>query len=201
MNSRNYTSIEDSIKRVNPETRLGNVNSLEPDFELQLKDGIDQNGETYPKNVKIIDNIDNQNKLNDEIIIKTTTDEDFNEHVEKLSVDDLLASEFLKKKKFVFIFSLNGLSPFHVYKYTIMLEKGYEMTLRRMYKIICQSAKHVLEDTLSYLKSINASNNVLFDVKKKLNTLEIDYIGVKIKGNIIYVGFSGFEYIDPLNTI
>lgn len=206
MSSKNYnTIIDEDKKRVNPDTRLGNVDNLEPDFELQLQDGVDDSGETFPKNVKVIDNIDNQKKINNEIIIKTTTDKDFNEHIEKLSADDLLGLEFSKKKKFVFIFSVNGLFPFHVYKYTIVLEKGYEMTLGRMYKIICQSAKHVLEDTLSYVKSITKStethNDVLFDVNKKLNELEIDYIGVKIKGSIIYVSFSGFEFIDPRNTL
>ena len=201
MDSRNYTTDKSSIKRVNPDTKLGNVDNIEPDFDLQLKDGVDESGETYPKAVKVSKNINSQSSLDNEIFIKTTTDADFKEHVEKLTTEDLVCDEFSKKKNFTFIFSLNGLSPFHVYKYTIILEKGYQMTVRRMYKIICQCAKFVLEDTLAYLKSIKAQNDVLFDIKDKLNQLEVDYIGVKIKSNIIYVAFTGFEFIDPRNTL
>lgn len=200
MDPRNYKDVKH--KRINPETKLGDVNELNPDFELQLKDGIDDEGETYPINVKVSENVHDQKKLDKVVIIKTSYDKDFNEVVEKLTVDDMVCDEFSGKKKYTFIFSLNGLTPFHVYNYTIMLTKGYEMTVRRMYKIICQSAIHVLEDTLEYLRTLkNVSEDTLFDVKQKFNELEVDYIGVKLKGNVIYVGYAGFEMIDPRNTL
>jgi hypothetical protein len=112
----------------------------------------------------------------------------------------VICPEFSKKKKFSFIFSLNGLNPFHVYKYDIQLTGDNKMTARRMYKIICRSAKHVLQDTLKFIKEHNYKNEI-FDVNDKLKQLEVDYVGVKIKKSVIYVGYSGFEIIDPRNTL
>jgi hypothetical protein len=199
MDPSNYKNIKQ--KRINATTKLADVNELEPDFEIQLKDGKDNSGETYPRNVKVIDNIISQKYIDNQIYLKTSMDKEFNDIVESLESNDIICDEFNGKKKFTFIFSLNGLNPFHVYNYTILLSKGYEMTIHRMYKIACQSARHVVEDTLAYLHSMNASNDVLFDVDQKLKELEIDYVGVKIKGNVIYISYSGFEFIDPRNML
>jgi hypothetical protein len=198
MDPRNYKGIND--KRISATTKLGDVNELDPDFEIQLKDGVDENGETYPKNIKVTDYIESQKKLDKETVIKTYSDENFDDVVETLDNDDVICPEFSKKKKFSFIFSLNGLNPFHVYKYDIQLTDDNKMTSRRMYKIICRSAKHVLQDTLKFIKEHNYKNE-MFDVNDKLNQLEVDYVGVKIKKNVIYVGYSGFEIIDPRNTL
>ncbi len=198
MDPKNYTKISD--KRISATTKLGDVNELDPDFEIQLKDGLDEEGETYPINIKVTDYIENQKKLDKETVIKTYSDENFNDVVKELDNDDVICPEFSKKKKFSFIFSLNGLNPFHVYKYDIQLTDNNKMTPRRMYKIICRSAKHVLKDTLEFINEHNYKNQI-FDVKDKLNQLEVDYIGVKVKKSIIYVGYAGFETIDPRNTL
>jgi hypothetical protein len=198
MDPSNYKKTND--KRIKATTKLGDVNELDPDFEIQLKDGLDNDGETYPKNIKVTDYINSQTKLDEETVLKTYSDENFNDVVKILDNDDVICQEFSKKKKFSFIFSLNGLNPFHVYKYDIQLTGDNKMTPRRMYKIICQSAKHVLEDTLKFIKERNYKNQ-MFDINDKLNQLEIEYVGVKIKKNVIYVGYSGFEIIDPRNTL
>jgi hypothetical protein len=198
MDPKNYTKTND--KRISATTKLGDVNELDPDFEIQLKDGIDNDGETYPINIKITDYIESQKKLDKETVLKTYSDNNFNDVVEPLDNDDVICPEFTKKKKFSFIFSLNGLNPFHVYKYDIQLTGDNKMTPRRMYKIICRSAKHVLQDTLRFIKEHNYKNQI-FDVKDKLNQLEVEYVGVKIKKGVIYVGYSGFEVIDPRNTL
>jgi hypothetical protein len=40
------------------------------------------------------------------------------------------------------------------------------------------------------------------DINDKLENLEVEYIGVKIKKRLIYVAYSGFEeIIDPRNTL
>ena len=198
MDPRNYKGTND--KRISATTKLGDVNELDPDFEIQLKDGVDEEGETYPTNIKVTDYIESQKKLDKETVLKTYSDENFDDVVETLDNDDVICPEFSKKKKFSFIFSLNGLNPFHVYKYDIQLTGDNKMTPRRMYKIICRSAKHVLQDTLKFIKEHNYKNE-MFDVNDKLNQLEIDYIGVKVKKSVIYVGYSGFEFIDPRNTL
>ena len=198
MDPRNYKGTND--KRISATTKLGDVNELDPDFEIQLKDGVDEEGETYPTNIKVTDYIESQKKLDKETVLKTYSDENFDDVVETLDNDDVICPEFSKKKKFSFIFSLNGLNPFHVYKYDIQLTGDNKMTPRRMYKIICRSAKHVLQDTLKFIKEHNYKNE-MFDVNDKLNQLEIDYIGVKVKKSVIYVGYSGFEIIDPRNTL
>jgi hypothetical protein len=198
MDPRNYKGIND--KRISATTKLGDVNELDPDFEIQLKDGLDEEGETYPINIKVTDYIESQKKLDKETVLKTYSDENFDDVVETLDNDDVICPEFSKKKKFSFIFSLNGLNPFHVYKYDIQLTGDNKMTPRRMYKIICRSAKHVLQDTLKFIKEHNYKNE-MFDVNDKLNQLEVDYIGVKVKKSVIYVGYSGFEIIDPRNTL
>ena len=198
MDPRNYKGTND--KRISATTKLGDVNELDPDFEIQLKDGLDEEGETYPINIKVTDYIESQKKLDKETVLKTYSDENFDDVVETLDNDDVICPEFSKKKKFSFIFSLNGLNPFHVYKYDIQLTDDNKMTSRRMYKIICRSAKHVLQDTLKFIKEHNYKNE-MFDVNNKLNQLEVDYIGVKVKKSVIYVGYSGFEIIDPRNTL
>jgi hypothetical protein len=198
MDPRNYKGTND--KRISATTKLGDVNELDPDFEIQLKDGLDEEGETYPINIKVTDYIESQKKLDKETVLKTYSDENFDDVVETLDNDDVICPEFSKKKKFSFIFSLNGLNPFHVYKYDIQLTGDNKMTPRRMYKIICRSAKHVLQDTLKFIKEHNYKNEI-FDVNEKLNQLEVDYIGVKVKKSVIYVGYSGFEIIDPRNTL
>ena len=198
MDARNYKN--KNVKRISATTKLGDVNELDPDFEIQLKDGVDNNGETYPINIKVTDYIDSQKKLDKVTVTKIYSDENFNDVVEKLDNDDVICEEFSKKKKFSFIFSLNGLNPFHVYKYDIQLTGDNKMTPRRMYKIICQSAKHVLQDTLKFIKEHNYTNQ-MFDVNDKLNQLEVEYVGVKIKKSVIYVGYSGFEILDPRNTL
>ena len=199
MDPKNYTNTND--KRISATTKLGDVNELDPDFEIQLKDGVDREGETYPINIKVTDYIDNQKKLDEETVLKTYSDENFKDVVKEIDNDnDVLCPEFSKKKKFSFIFSLNGLNPFHVYKYDIQLTGNNKMTPRRMYKIICRSAKHVLQDTLKFIKEHNYKDQ-MFDVNDKLNQLEVDYVGVKIKKSVIYVGYSGFEILDPRNTL
>ena len=198
MDPRNYKGTND--KRISATTKLGDVNELDPDFEIQLKDGVDEEGETYPTNIKVTDYIESQKKLDKETVLKTYSDENFDDVVETLDNDDVICPEFSKKKKFSFIFSLNGLNPFHVYKYDIQLTGDNKMTPRRMYKIICRSAKHVLQDTLKFIKEHNYKNE-MFDVNDKLNQLEVDYIGVKVEKSVIYVGYSGFEFIDPRNTL
>jgi hypothetical protein len=198
MDPKNYTNKDH--KRIKATTKLGDVNELDPDFEILLKDGLDEDGETYPKNIKVTDYIDNQKKLDKETVLKTYSDNNFNDVIEKLDNDDVICPEFSKKKKFTFIFSLNGLNPFHVYKYVIQLTNNNKMTPRRMYKIICRSAKHVLQDTLDFVKEHKYKDQI-FDINNKLNELEIEYVGVKIKKTVIYVGYSGFEVIDPRNTL
>jgi hypothetical protein len=87
-------------KRINPNTKLGDVNEIDPDFEIQLKDGIDNNGETYPKNIKITDYINNQNGLDNEVVLKTHSDENFKDVVETLDNDNVICDDFSNKKKF-----------------------------------------------------------------------------------------------------
>ena len=199
MDPKNYTKIND--KRIKATTNLGDVNELDPDFEIQLKDGVDRDGETYPKDIKVTDYINNQQKLNQETVLKISTDENFNDIVEVLDNDKVICPEFSnKKKKFTIIFSLNGLNPYHVYKYDIQLTGDNKLTPRRLYKIICQSAKHILQDTLNFINNKKYTNQV-FDVNDKLNQLEIEYVCVKIKKNVIYVAYSGFEILDPRNTL
>ena len=191
MDPSNYKKTND--KRIKATTKLGDVNELDPDFELQLKDGVDREGETYPKNIKVTDYINSQTKLDEETVLKTYSDENFNDVVKILDNDDVICQEFSKKKKFSFIFSLNGLNPFHVYKYDIQLTGDNKMTPRRMYKIICRSAKHVLQDTLKFIKEHNYKNE-MFDVNDKLNQLEIDYIGVKVKKSVCKICVTMFVY-------
>jgi hypothetical protein len=139
MDQRNYTitNLAKKQRRINPDSSTDDLNETDVDFDVQLAD--DSKGN--PNFIKVSDysSIDSQKLMK----IDYVTDE---EKIVKL--DDLVTSEFRGKSTFKFIFSL---SDMHKYRYEVKLNKGKELTYRRMIKIICQSAKHVLEDTLKFV--------------------------------------------------
>ena len=182
----NFTS-ED--KRIGFKSAAADVNQLDADFQLRLKSD---------KNVKVIDFLNNENILVGEEIEKIYLGSDDSDNV--INLKDIVTKEFNNKKKFTFIFSLNGHYPFHVYKYDVKLNDNKNLTSELIYRIICNSSKHILQDTLEYIKEKKFKN--IFDIEEKLNQLEIYDIYIKIKKNTIFVEFSGFEApINPFNTI
>jgi hypothetical protein len=208
MDPRNYTTAKQ--KRVKLNSGSDDVNETDIDFDIELAN------DEY---VKVIDNIYNQKALDNKKVIKVHYSED-NESKE---IDDLVADKFDGVNKFTFILELND---FHKYKYEIKLKDNNQMTFRRMYKIICQSAEPVLQDSLNFVKKAQekmakkAKNKEerakaklekekekhigggLFDVEEKLNELEIEVISVNLADKKFFVRYSGFEpQINPRKTL
>jgi hypothetical protein len=143
MDPRNYTitNLDKPRRRLNPKSKSDDLNETDVDFDIELKN--DKDGS--PRYVRVSDCINDQRLLESETILRVNygTDKD-----SKIDIDDLVCDAFANKNKFKFIFALND---FHKYKYEVKLKKGKTLTFRRMYKIICQSAEHVLEDTLEFV--------------------------------------------------
>lgn len=144
MDPRNYsiTNLDKPRRRINPKSKSDDLNEIDVDFDIELKN--DKDGS--PKYVKVSKCMKDQNVLEGETILRVNygTNKD-----SAVGLDDLVCDSFANKNKFKFILSLND---FHKYKYEVKLKKGKTLTLRRMYKIICQSAEHVLEDTLEFVE-------------------------------------------------
>lgn len=154
MDSRNYTitNLQQKKRRINPDSSTEDLNEIDVDFDVQLGD--DKKGN--PMFIKV----NGKNSLEDVEIIKVDYLKDDKEVVH---LDDLVCKEFSGKSNFRFIFSLNDI---HRYRYEVKLDKGKTLTYRRMFKIICQSAKKVLEDTLSFVGGSNKkdrSPNIIGD--------------------------------------
>lgn len=139
MDSRNYTitNLKQKKRRMNPDSSTDDLNENDVDFDVQLGD--DRNGN--PVFVKV----DNCRSLEGQkiVIVDYLNDKELT-----VDLDDIVCKEFRGKSTFKFIFSLSDL---HKYRYEIKLDKGKELTYRRMFKIICHSAKNVLKDTLEFL--------------------------------------------------
>jgi hypothetical protein len=144
MDPRNYsiTNLDKPRRRLNPKSKSDDLNEIDVDFDIELKN--DKDGS--PRYVKVSKCMKDQDILQNETILRVNygTDKD-----NKVELDDLVCDSFANKNKFKFILSLND---FHKYKYEVKLKKGKTLTLRRMFKIICQSAEHVLEDTLEFVE-------------------------------------------------
>lgn len=139
MDPRNYTitNLQQKKRRINPDSSTEDLNEIDVDFDVQLGD--DKKGD--PMFIKV----NGQKSLEGVEIIKMDYLKDDKEVV---YLDDLVCKEFSGKSNFRFIFSLNDI---HKYRYEVKLDKGKELTYRRMFKIICQSSKKVLEDTLKFV--------------------------------------------------
>jgi hypothetical protein len=139
MDPRNYTitNLQQKKRRINPDSATDDLNEIDVDFDVQLGD--DKKGN--PMFIKV----NGQQSLESVKIIKMDYLKDSQDIVE---LDDLVCKEFSGKSNFRFIFSLNDI---HKYRYEVKLDKGKTLTYRRMFKIICQSAKKVLEDTLKFV--------------------------------------------------
>jgi hypothetical protein len=144
MDPRNYsiTNLDKPRRRLNPKSKSDDLNEIDVDFDIELKN--DKDGS--PRYVKVSKCMKDQSDLESETILRVNygTDKD-----NKVGLDDLVCDSFANKNRFKFILSLND---FHKYKYEVKLKKGKTLTFRRMYKIICQSAEHVLEDTLEFVE-------------------------------------------------
>jgi hypothetical protein len=144
MDPRNYsiTNLDKPRRRLNPKSKSDDLNEIDVDFDIELKN--DKDGS--PRYVKVSKCMKDQAELEGETILRVNygTDKD-----NKVDLDDLVCDSFANKNRFKFILSLND---FHKYKYEVKLKKGKTLTFRRMYKIICQSAEHVLEDTLEFVE-------------------------------------------------
>ncbi len=139
MDPRNYTitNLKQKKRRMNPDSSTDDLNENDVDFDVQLGD--DRNGNPVLVKVDSCKSLENQ-KI---VTIDYLTDEQ-----KGVNLDDVICKEFRGKSTFKFIFSLSDL---HKYRYEIRLDKGKELTYRRMFKIICHSAKNVLKDTLEFL--------------------------------------------------
>jgi hypothetical protein len=208
MDPRNYTitNLEQKKRRINPDSATEDLNEIDVDFDVQLGD--DKKGDP------IFLKVNGQKSLEGVEIVKVDYLKDTQEVVH---LDDLVCKEFAGKSNFRFIFTLNDL---HKYRYEVKLDKGKTLTYRRMFKIICQSAKHVLNDTLKFVggsskkgkspniigdeseddvptenndNSMNGGGSQSFNVNEKLDKLEVGSIGVQKKGNRIFVEFVGFD--------
>jgi hypothetical protein len=144
MDPRNYsiTNLDKPRRRLNPKSKSDDLNEIDVDFDIELKN--DKDGS--PKYVKVSKCMKDQSDLEGQTILRVNYGNDKDTTV---GLDDLVCDSFANKNKFKFILSLND---FHKYKYEVKLKKGKTLTLRRMYKIICQSAEHVLEDTLEFVE-------------------------------------------------
>jgi hypothetical protein len=147
MDSRNYTitNLKQKKRRMNPDSSTDDLNENDVDFDVQLGDDRDGN----PVLVKV----DSCNSLEGQKIV---TIDYLTDKQQTVNLDDLVCREFRGKSTFKFIFSLSDL---HKYRYEIRLNKGKELTYRRMFKIICHSAKSVLKDTLEFLGGSRKQKN------------------------------------------
>jgi hypothetical protein len=145
--ARNYTitNLKQKKRRMNPDSSTDDLNENDVDFDVQLGDDHDGN--------PVLLKVDSYKSLGDKKIVKMDylTDEQ-----QTVNMDDVVCKEFRGKSKFKFIFSLSDL---HKYRYEVKLDKGKELTYRRMFKIICQSAKNVLNDTLEFLGGSRKQKN------------------------------------------
>jgi hypothetical protein len=143
MDPRNYfiTNLEKPRRRINPKSKTDDLNENDVDFDVELKNTADG----MPKYINVRECMKDQTPLESETILKINYLSDKNE---KVGLDDLVCEKFAGKKKFRFVFSLND---FHKYRYEVKLTKKNELTFRRMFKIICQSAEHVLDDTREFV--------------------------------------------------
>lgn len=139
MDARNYTitNLKQKKRRMNPDSSTDDLNENDVDFDVQLGDDRDGN----PVLVKV----DNCKSLEGQKIV---TIDYLTDTQRTVNLDDIVCREFSGKSTFKFIFSLSDL---HKYRYEIRLDKGKELTYRRLFKIICHSAKNVLRDTLEFL--------------------------------------------------
>ena len=148
MDPRDYsiTNLDKPRRRLNPKSKSDDLNETDVDFDIELKN--DKDGS--PRYVKVSSCMKDQTELESQTILRVNygTDKD-----NKVGLDDLVCDSFANKNKFKFILALND---FHKYKYEVKLKKGKTLTFRRMYKIICQSAEHVLEDTLEFVAGADA---------------------------------------------
>jgi hypothetical protein len=147
MDARNYsiTNLKQKKRRMNPDSSTDDLNENDVDFDVQLGDDRDGN--------PVLLKVDGYKSLNDQKIVKIDYLTDTQQNV---NMDELVCKEFRGKSTFKFIFSLSDL---HKYRYEIRLDKGKELTYRRMFKIICHSAKDVLKDTLEFLGGSRKKKN------------------------------------------
>jgi hypothetical protein len=145
--ARNYTitNLKQKKRRMNPDSSTDDLNENDVDFDVQLGDDHDGN--------PVLLKVDSYKSLGDKKIVKIDYLSD--EH-KTVDMDELVCKEFRGKSNFKFIFSLSDL---HKYRYEVKLDKGKELTYRRMFKIICQSAKNVLKDTLEFLGGSRKQKN------------------------------------------
>lgn len=146
MDPRNFkiTNLKQKRRRINPDSSTDDLNENDVDFDVQLED--DRNGN--PVLVKL----DNCAALESQKII---TIDYLSDKKQTVQLDDLVCKDFRGKSTFKLILSLSYL---HKYRYEIELDKGKELTYRRLFKIICHSAKTVLKDTLEFLGGSNKSS-------------------------------------------
>lgn len=139
MDARNYsiTNLKQKKRRMNPDSSTDDLNENDVDFDVQLGDDRDGN--------PVLLKVDSYKSLNDQKIV---TIDYLTDTQKTVNMDELVCKEFRGKSIFKFIFSLSDL---HKYRYEVKLDKGKELTYRRMFKIICQSTKNVLQDTLEFL--------------------------------------------------
>ena len=147
MDARNYTitNLTQKKRRMNPESSTEDLNENDVDFDVQLGDDRDGN----PVFLKV----DNYTTVGSQKIV---TIDYLTDTQRTVDLDDIVCKEFKGKSKFKFIFSLSDL---HKYRYEVRLDKGKELTYRRMFKIICQSARNVLKDTLEFLGGARKQKN------------------------------------------
>lgn len=213
MDPRNYTTGKQ--KRVKLNSKDDHVNGTDTDFDIELAN------DEY---VKVSENIDNQRALDNKTVLRVHyLENNDSKKIESKRIDDLVSDKFDGVDKFTFILELND---FHKYNYEIQLKDNNQMTFRRMYKIICQSAEAVLQDSLKIakkgqqkmekkekrdklkklkkakLEEEKQNGGGLFDVEEKLNELEIEVISVILADKKFFVTYSGFEpQINPRNTL
>jgi len=147
MDARNYsiTNLKQKKRRMNPDSSTEDLNENDVDFDVQLGDDRDGN--------PVLLKVDSYKSLGDQNIVKIDYLTDTNKTV---NIDELVCKEFSGKSNFKFIFSLSDL---HKYRYEVRLDKGKELTYRRMFKIICQSTRNVLKDTLEFLGGSRKQKN------------------------------------------
>jgi hypothetical protein len=145
--SRNYTitNLKQKKRRMNPDSSTDDLNENDVDFDVQLGDDRDGN--------PVLLKVDSYKSLNDQKIV---TIDYLTDTQKTVDMDELVCKEFHGKSTFKFIFSLSDL---HKYRYEVKLDKGKELTYRRMFKIICQSTKNVLQDTLEFLGGSRKQKN------------------------------------------
>ncbi len=147
MDARNYTitNLKQKKRRMNPDSSTDDLNENDVDFDVQLGD--DRNGNPVLLKVDSCKSLEGQ---------KIVTIDYLTDKQQQVNLDDVICKEFHGKSTFKFIFSLSDL---HKYRYEIKLDKGKELTYRRMFKIICHSAKNVLKDTLEFLGGSRKQKN------------------------------------------